>query len=207
MFYHHHQEVCLFSVFRYCQSREGIESLFLIERLWREEVCGEKENLSEMFLVFKQLLRRRGWWPTLLKAAWQDSFIYPTTPSTPIFFWNLQKKDFWNRKIVENIFQTANFLIEFQGFLKAEKMCKYLSDSSRLLKCIMCIFCLKCKFHQENSLCIESENYLQFLFKAVYPSSLPRLIKDRHLFGAAFQWLHPSIGTNSKILSTYIYSE
>ena len=60
VFYHHHQEVCLFSVFRYCQSREGIESLFLIERLWREEVCGEKENLSEMFLVFKQLLRSGG---------------------------------------------------------------------------------------------------------------------------------------------------
>ena len=59
MFYYHHQEVCLFNVFRYCQSRV-IESLFLIERLWREEVCREKENLSEMFLVFKQLLRRRG---------------------------------------------------------------------------------------------------------------------------------------------------
>ena len=56
---YHHQEVFLFNVFRYCQSRV-IESLFLIERLWREEVCREKENLSEMFLVFKQLLRGGG---------------------------------------------------------------------------------------------------------------------------------------------------
>ena len=46
-------------VFGYCQSK-GIESLFLIERLRREEVCREKENLSEMFLLFKQLLRRGG---------------------------------------------------------------------------------------------------------------------------------------------------
>ena len=164
MFYYHHQEVCLFcNVFRYCQSRV-IESLFLIERLWREEVCREKENLSEMFLVFKQLLRRRGGWPTLLKVAWQAPFIYPPPLHRP-FSCPIWKK----------------------GFLKAEhqlvwskrgKMVgKHFADFPRLLRCIMCIFCLKCKFQQENSLFIESEKCLQFLVKAVYPWHVPPLIK------------------------------
>ena len=91
MSYYHHQEVCLFNVFRYCQSRV-IESLFLIERLWREEVCREKENLSEMFLVFKQLLRRRGRVAKPVESSLAGLLHLSTTPSPPIFLSNLKKR-------------------------------------------------------------------------------------------------------------------
>ena len=90
-----------------------------------------------------------------MKVAWQAPVIYPTTPSPPIFFLESEKR-----------------------ISESRTLKNYFSDSPRLLKCIMCIFCSKCKFCQENSLCIESEKYLQFLLKAVYPSSLPLLIKN-----------------------------
>ena len=97
MSYYHHQEVCLFNVFRYCQSRV-IESLFLIERLWREEVCREKENLSEMFLVFKQLLRRRGRVAKPVESAGRPpSFIHH--PFTAHFLVQSEKNDFWKLNI------------------------------------------------------------------------------------------------------------
>ena len=64
--------------------------LFLIERLWKDEVRWEKENLSEMFLVFKQLLRGGGrgqaCWKLLGRAP---SFIQP--PITPHFLLKSEK--------------------------------------------------------------------------------------------------------------------
>ena len=127
-------KVCHIRVSQYCQGR-GIESLYLIERLWKEEVCREKENLSEMFLVFKQLLRRRGRVANAVESSLAGPLHLSTPTSPPIFLWNLKKRDFtecW----------TSTTEILWKIFL---------------FKCTMCIFCLKCKVQQENSVFIGSE--------------------------------------------------